>query len=322
MNSKLILIFILSLIISTFAKKQNNSIEGEWTTISINNSSKSNGHMVITKDTLVTYYNNNEDSRVAYTKNRKTLTIDGEESTILISEDTLTIQNDNQTIKYLRFNPKKLSKSSQKMLKTIKGEWFIVAVSINGSMRPSPKNELTKIIINSSILDIFINDKRMQSNHFTIKKDHLQIENTDIFPKMVGDTLKLISDSESMMLLPLSMASVTTVPSIEKEYSVEMEHCKEAAANLSSIITAASVYEAETGKYPPSLQIFQNQFGLNLSEKIWTYSFTLTNDSFIVRATLNDGITIGDINSGEFIEFDTKGEKKFSHDNFHKYLKN
>lgn len=331
MNSKLLLIFTLSLIVSTFAKRKNDSIEGEWTSLSKNNKPIDNGHMVITKDSIVTYFNNNEDSRVAYTKNRNTIIIDGNERTINIYKDTLTVQNDNQTIKYLRFDFEKLPKSSQEMLKSINGEWHVIGFISKENFQPTPKDEIMRLTINSSYVDIFVNNKRIQSNNFTIKDDHLQIENDKIFPKIYGDTLKLTTDSESLILLPLNMVtSINTENKTPKDSSMNTgnkiptssaaEHCKEAVTYLKTILNAATTYWAENGEYPSSLDKLLTPYGFEIPEGIWSYSYSIKEHSAIVRATLKDASQIGKIESGNFIEFNSKGDQIFSHDDFKKYL--
>lgn len=318
MFTKRTLIYVMTLLASLFAKNEEISIEGEWVTKSVNNKEVKKSIAVITKDSIVTYNNFEEDTREAYLLNGDTLITNTDTSIITISNDQLTIQGARDTILLTKFDPEKLSESSQNLIRKIKGDWFIWGFLSNDSLSHSPYGEIMEMKINNNTIDVYRNGKRVKSSGFSINKDTtLTILNDKIFIDIYRDTLKMtVADNESLILLPIKYA-----PSIDTVFLNEKEHCAVAIGTITMLINHSAMYEAETGEFAHTLDELIKVYGISISDNIWEYTYHVKEDAVIIRATLKDGIAIGEIASGNFIELTSNGEGYYSHENLkEKYL--
>lgn len=314
---KNVIISAIILLIPLSAQSKDLSIEGEWITKSVNNIEIRNGVTVFTNDSVVTFNKCKEDSREAYSLSGDTLVINRDTSTITYSSDSLIMRGTNDTIILIKFDPKMLTKSEQKLLDKIKGNWYVWGVSEKDSIMQATDDMAMQIVINNITIDVFSNNRRNESSSFSIIENQIKIGNDSISIERFGDTLKMhVGPEACMILIPFKYA-----PLIDTAFYNEKGRCAEAISAIRMFISFCAMYEAETGKFPSSMDEIIKTNEISIPDHDWKYTCRTKDSVVYIRAIIKDGINIGEIKSGNFIEFSNLGEKTYSHKDLkEKYL--
>lgn len=318
---KLLLCLLLPLL-PLLAKKAT-SLEGVWKTQTIKGKKVANGLAIFTKDSLITYNNSEEDSRVAYTLKGDTITIDGSNGVATISSDTLTLQVLNyrkslDTLTFKRVTLRDLPRSSRKLIKKISGEWYLYGFTDDDSLRLTDRDKTTRVVFTPFTVEIYEDDERLQSNSYTVEENQLRVQSAKVSLEYMGDTLKLTSteEKESLLLIPIEMA-----PPVDSQLILDKESCLTALKTVRSLIDQAVLYESEHGEFANSFEKLKGDVEIPAESK-WSYTYSIADNNVTVRATLKEGQQIGQIESGNYFELCSRSRGTYSHSDFKKvYLK-
>lgn len=281
---------------------------GTWEMHSINSEETDKGIAVFTQDTIITLINGKEDTRTNYTLIGDTITFDGVSGSINLNKNTLVLTSENDTIRLSRFSMKNLPRKSRKLLKRMQGDWFMVATHERGEYKPVPEEIEVKVTFGPATMEFFLDTSRQECVSFAIEEDFFFIESTKIRISFVKDTLKLQSEEEAMILIPWEQR-----PPVDTQFVMHQQSCKNTLQTMKEIIDQAYIYEATHGKFAPTLDSLRSFSELPLSGKEWIYSYTVDDFKVIVRATIAEGYSLGNMQSGVFLECDSEGNKFYSH---------